>query len=203
MIENPGPKGETPRYLIASYFMCCNCCTSRKCTVNHLALFCIPSRCEQLIICPGTLGFVDTCDLEATPKTYEHAGLCAVNWDPSGRFVVSSAFASKNKDEPGYQVYSCQGDCVQKHTVPNMQMFSWRPRPPTLLPKATIDKWRTLFRIDKKEVAVTEADKTERAARVSMFEAYDRAQHMQDSDENLEMKRSKRVRISMLPLCSY
>ncbi|KAM0745762.1 translation initiation factor eIF-3b [Meredithblackwellia eburnea MCA 4105] len=67
--------------------------------------------------------------------TVEHYGLTDVEWDPSGRYVATSASIWMNSMESGFAIWDFKGAELQKHTVEKFKQLLWRPRPPTLLSK--------------------------------------------------------------------
>ncbi|RKP08839.1 eukaryotic translation initiation factor eIF2A-domain-containing protein [Thamnocephalis sphaerospora] len=85
-------------------------------------------------------------DLETTTKatvdpsasvqllaSQEHYGVTDLEWDPTGRYVVTSASSWRHTMENGYTLWDFRGEMLQKHTVDRFKQFIWRPRPKTLL----------------------------------------------------------------------
>lgn len=70
--------------------------------------------------------------------TKEHFMATDLEWDPSGRFVASWVSYWKHQMENGFMLWDFKGELVSKQSQPRFTHFSWRPRPPTLLPKAQI-----------------------------------------------------------------
>lgn len=96
--------------------------------------------------------------------TGDHYGVTDVEWDPSGRYVATSAsvwkhtvrfrscrgvqsltrrrtitdtdsFLSRTQLENGYCVWDFRGQEIEKHILDRFKQFLWRPRPRTLLTK--------------------------------------------------------------------
>ncbi|KAG8932068.1 Translation initiation factor 3 subunit b [Tulasnella sp. 419] len=67
--------------------------------------------------------------------TTEHYGVTDIEWDPSGRFVATSASAWRHSLENGYYIWDFRGQELQKHILDRFKQFLWRPRPRTLLSK--------------------------------------------------------------------
>ncbi|KAH7644441.1 translation initiation factor eIF-3b like protein [Dermatophagoides farinae] len=88
-----------------------------------------------------TLEFVDTSDFSRT-NTQEHFKLSDVEWDPTGRYVVTSVSYWTNKSDNAYWVWSFQGRLLRKQILERLCQFSWRPQPPTLLSEEKIKEIR-------------------------------------------------------------
>ncbi|XP_067006456.1 eukaryotic translation initiation factor 3 subunit B [Anabrus simplex] len=80
----------------------------------------------------GTLDFVDTNDFTIMNSS-EHYSACDVEWDPTGRYVVTSVSFWKVKVDTGYWLWSFQGKILKRFNIDTFCALSWRPRLPTLL----------------------------------------------------------------------
>jgi translation initiation factor 3 subunit B len=85
--------------------------------------------------------------------TADHYGVTDVEWDPSGRYLATSASAWTHtvrmqahsqsqiltchlpQLENGYAIWDFRGQEIVKHIRDRFKQFIWRPRPPTLLSK--------------------------------------------------------------------
>mmetsp|Transcript_39693 Transcript_39693/g.99965 ORF Transcript_39693/g.99965 Transcript_39693/m.99965 type:complete len:693 (-) Transcript_39693:106-2184(-) len=85
----------------------------------------------------GALEFINTSDGE-TLRQDEHSGCTDVEWDPTGRYVVSFVSAWRNKLETGFWVWTCQGKLLHKIMKDRFYQLLWRPRPPVMLTKEKI-----------------------------------------------------------------
>ncbi|KAG0253123.1 Translation initiation factor 3 subunit b [Mortierella polycephala] len=76
----------------------------------------------------------------------EHYGVTDIEWDPSGRFVVTSASVWRHTMENGYQIWDFKGQMLYKETLEKFKQLVWRPRPKTLLSKDQIKNIRKNLR---------------------------------------------------------
>ncbi|RXW24785.1 hypothetical protein EST38_g1094 [Candolleomyces aberdarensis] len=67
--------------------------------------------------------------------TADHYGVTDVEWDPSGRYLATSASAWTHTLENGYAIWDFRGQEIVKQIQDRFKQFIWRPRPPTLLGK--------------------------------------------------------------------
>lgn len=74
----------------------------------------------------------------STMSTGEHFMASELEWDPSGRYVVSSVSYWRHQNDTGYYVWSFQGKLLQRELRDKFYQLLWRPRPPTLLSKDQI-----------------------------------------------------------------
>ncbi|KAF8591896.1 translation initiation factor eIF-3b [Ramaria rubella] len=65
----------------------------------------------------------------------DHYGVTDVEWDPSGRYLATSASAWRHTLENGYAIWDFKGQELEKHILDRFKQFLWRPRPRTLLNK--------------------------------------------------------------------
>ncbi|KAJ7682801.1 eukaryotic translation initiation factor eIF2A-domain-containing protein [Mycena polygramma] len=65
----------------------------------------------------------------------DHYGVTDVDWDPSGRYLSTSASSWKHQLENGYNIWDFRGQEVEKNLQDQFKQFIWRPRPPSLLSK--------------------------------------------------------------------
>ncbi|KAF8922441.1 eukaryotic translation initiation factor eIF2A-domain-containing protein [Mucidula mucida] len=67
--------------------------------------------------------------------TSDHYGVTDVEWDPSGRYLATSASAWTHTLENGYAIWDFKGQELVKQIQDRFKQFIWRPRPRTLLSK--------------------------------------------------------------------
>ncbi|PPQ89380.1 hypothetical protein CVT25_002198 [Psilocybe cyanescens] len=65
----------------------------------------------------------------------DHYGVTDVEWDPSGRYLATSASAWTHTLENGYAIWDFRGQELVKQIQDRFKQFIWRPRPPSLLSK--------------------------------------------------------------------
>jgi len=80
----------------------------------------------------GQLEWWDVTRLEMI-GTDEHFMCTEVEWDPTGRYVVTYVSALKQSLENGYAIWTSSGRLLNKIAHPKLHQFAWRPRPPSLL----------------------------------------------------------------------
>ena len=78
------------------------------------------------------LEFVDANDFNVMAQQ-EHYQASDVEWDPTGRYVVTVCSFWKTKVDTGYCVWSFQGKILKRNTSGAFCQLLWRPRPPSLL----------------------------------------------------------------------
>eukprot|EP00094_Tigriopus_californicus_P003747 TCALIF_03606-PA protein Name:"Similar to Eif3b Eukaryotic translation initiation factor 3 subunit B (Mus musculus)" AED:0.03 eAED:0.03 QI:134/0.75/0.8/1/1/1/5/29/718 len=109
------------------------------------------SPCGQFIILAGlrnmsgVLEFVDTSDF-TTMNTGEHFMCTDVEWDPTGRYVMTGVSWWGHKVDNAYWLWSFQGKILKRCQLDKFCQFLWRPRPPTLLTKKDVKEIKKNFK---------------------------------------------------------
>ncbi|PCH40766.1 translation initiation factor eIF-3b [Wolfiporia cocos MD-104 SS10] len=67
--------------------------------------------------------------------TADHYAVTDAEWDPSGRYLATSASAWRHALENGYAIWDFRGQELEKHILDRFKQFLWRPRPRSLLTK--------------------------------------------------------------------
>ncbi|KAI6076501.1 Eukaryotic translation initiation factor 3 subunit B [Aix galericulata] len=80
----------------------------------------------------GALAFVDTSDCTMM-NIAEHYTASDVEWDPTGRYIVTSVSWWSHKVDNAYWLWTFQGRLLQKNNKDRFCQLLWRPRPATLL----------------------------------------------------------------------
>ncbi|XP_069124801.1 eukaryotic translation initiation factor 3 subunit B-like [Argopecten irradians] len=148
--------------------------TLERRTANHL--FWSPTG--QFIVLAGlrnmngVLEFVDASDVTVMAQT-EHFMATDVEWDPTGRYVVSAVSWWGHKVDNAFWIWSFQGRLLQKQPLDRFCQLLWRPRPASLLSSDAIKS------IKKNMKKYTE-----------QFEMIDRLRQSNVSTELLEKRRA-------------
>ncbi|KAL1116208.1 hypothetical protein AAG570_005703 [Ranatra chinensis] len=128
----------------------------------------------------GVLEFIDTADFTVM-NTTDHYGVSDVEWDPTGRYVVTAVSLWKFKEDTGYWIWTFQGRILSRNNMPKFCQLLWRPRPPTLLSveqqkeiKKNLKNYSAQFE-SKDRMRMTRASKEvveKRAATMKKFEEF-------------------------------
>ncbi|RLW01411.1 hypothetical protein DV515_00007854, partial [Chloebia gouldiae] len=96
----------------------------------------------------GALAFVDTSDCTMM-NIAEHYTASDVEWDPTGRYIVTSVSWWSHKVDNAYWLWTFQGRLLQKNNKDRFCQLLWRPRPATLLSedqiKELVERRRTMM----------------------------------------------------------
>lgn len=74
-------------------------------------------------------------DDQTVLSTITHFNATDMEWDPSGRFFLTSVSYWRVPTENGMCLWDLQGQQLFKKLIPRFKQVSWRPRPPSLLSK--------------------------------------------------------------------
>jgi len=97
----------------------------------------------------GELEFVDinkirtTNDESNTVKNIIHENMTDIEWDPSGRYLITATtqyLNSTSGDDTRYIVWSFQGEKLFEHKIKYFYQILWRPRPKKLFKITNKDK---------------------------------------------------------------
>jgi len=140
--------GESPRICASFYEL-------EKTTLGHANLLKTLEKktCNTISWCPagqfcvlaglrsmnGVFEFVDTADM-TTMNMGEHYMATDVEWDPTGRYLMTGVSWWAHKVDNGYFIWSFQGKILQRHPLDQFCNFSWRPRPESLLSEKELSK---------------------------------------------------------------
>jgi len=93
----------------------------------------------------GVLEFVDTQDMTVMTQT-EHFMATDVEWDPTGRYVVSAVSWWGHKVDNGYWLWNFQGVLQHKQPLEKFCQLQWRPRPPSLITETKVKEIKKNFK---------------------------------------------------------
>merc|ERR1712038_856083 len=80
----------------------------------------------------GVLEFIDTSDFTSM-NSGEHFMCTDIEWDPTGRYVMTGVSWWGHKVDNAYWVWSFQGKLLKRFQTDKFCQFLWRPRPPCFL----------------------------------------------------------------------
>jgi len=98
----------------------------------------------------GDLEFWDVDELQVM-ATGEHYMCTDLEWDPTGRYAISSVSGWRASSDVGYTIWTFNGQQLHRIPVPGFKQLLWRPRPPTLLSKEMQTKIKKNLREYSKE----------------------------------------------------
>jgi len=151
-------------------------------TANHLFW----SPAGQFIVLAGmrnmngVLEFIDTADFTVM-NTGEHFMCTDIEWDPTGRYVMTGVSWWGHKVDNAYWLWSFQGKILKRCQVDKFCQFLWRPRPPTLLSakqikeiKKNLKKYSAEFDLKDKFKSSTKSKEVleKRRTKFEEFQAY-------------------------------
>jgi translation initiation factor 3 subunit B len=80
----------------------------------------------------GILEYIDTADF-TTMNTGEHFMCTDIEWDPTGRYVMTGVSWWGHKVDNAYWMWSFQGKILKRYQTEQFCQLLWRPRPATPL----------------------------------------------------------------------
>lgn len=87
----------------------------------------------------GALEFIDTNDFTIMNST-DHYQMSDVEWDPTGRYVVTAVSSWKTSVDNGYWIWTFQGRILKRVNLNAFNQLLWRPRPASLLSSEQVKK---------------------------------------------------------------
>jgi translation initiation factor 3 subunit B len=154
-------------------------------TANHLFW----SPCGQFVVLAGlrnmngVLEFIDTSDF-TTMNSGEHFMATDIEWDPTGRYIMTAVSWWGHKVDNAYWIWSFQGKLLKRFQTEKFCQFLWRPRPPSFLNlkqikeiKRNLKKYSVDFDVvDKMKISeISKELLAKRKAKRAEFEGYRQA----------------------------
>lgn len=156
-------------------------------------------------------GQLEWLDIDAgeslTPGGTEHFQAGEVEWDPSGRFVITAATQPitqgkwKYTMDNGYNLWSMQGQLLSQVKIENCYQVMWRPRPTNLLTKEQVaaikaglkEKYWSKFEKEDDEIRKSQLSGAakERAELKASWKSWRQAKEKEFNEER-EMRRELR-----------
>jgi len=149
----------------------------------------------------GALEWIDVDGGESlTPQIQEHFKCTEVEWDPSGRFVITSATQPIDAAhwaatmDNGYNLWSMQGQLLVQCKIDQCYQVMWRPRPTGLLSKEQIAqikaelKEKYWHQFEKEDEAIRQSQLTGAAKEKAELKAAWKAYRQQKEKEIEEEK---------------
>lgn len=162
----------------------------------------------------GTFEFVDTNNDYLIMNSGDHFRASDVEWDPTGRYIVTGVSSWKVKEDNGYYLWSFQGRIIKRVMLKNFIQFLWRPRPPTLLSdehqkeiKKTLKKYYPQFE-SKDRMRMTRASKELLEKRAQLREQFmewrtKRIAEWEDQRSRRLELRNSRINFFSIILCMF
>ncbi|KAG8039174.1 hypothetical protein G9C98_003481 [Cotesia typhae] len=150
----------------------------------------------------GALEFIDTNDFTIMNST-DHYQTSDVEWDPTGRFVVTAVSNWKTNVDNGYWIWTFQGRILKRVNLNAFNQLLWRPRPPTLLTpeqikeiKKNLKKYSAQFE-SKDRMRLTKASKEQIEKRCALMKAFNEYREKRIDEWNSQKKRRMELRYNI------
>ncbi|KAI9014379.1 eukaryotic translation initiation factor eIF2A-domain-containing protein [Phycomyces nitens] len=96
-------------------------------------------------------------------STQEHYGVTDIEWDPTGRYVVTGSSMWRHTADHGFCLWDFKGQLLLKQNIEKFKQLLWRPRPKSLLSAEQKKKIRKNLRqyskvFDEQDLAAGDAN---------------------------------------------
>ncbi|XP_030839766.1 eukaryotic translation initiation factor 3 subunit B [Strongylocentrotus purpuratus] len=137
----------------------------------------------------GVFEFIDTGnDTITVMNSTEHFMATDVEWDPTGRYVITGVSWWSHKVDNAYWIWSFQGKLLQKCDRERFCQALWRPRPQTPLTEEKIKEIKKNMKSYSKIFEIQDAKKKSKASK-ELIER--RQQQMNDFKEIVERMKKR------------
>ncbi|XP_046491098.1 eukaryotic translation initiation factor 3 subunit B [Neodiprion pinetum] len=147
----------------------------------------------------GALEFIDTNDFTIM-NTTDHYQTSDVEWDPTGRYVVTGVSSWKTSVDNGYWIWSFQGRILKRVNLTAFNQLLWRPRPATLLTakqikeiQKNLKKYSAQFE-SKDRMRLTRASKELIEKRCTLMKEFEEYRSKRIEEWNSQKKRRLELR---------
>ena len=144
----------------------------------------------------GQLQFWDT-EENTLMASEEHYACTDLEWDPTGRFVISGVSGWHIQTDTGFMMWTCTGTLLTRQMIPGYKTFLWRPRPESLLSKEEKKAIRKNLKEYSREFDVEDAAESNRASqevidrRISQWSTWKTL--VQDWSQRYETEKKERI----------
>ncbi|KAL2917575.1 Translation initiation factor 3 subunit b [Polyrhizophydium stewartii] len=146
----------------------------------------------------GDLQFWDLDD-QSIMATGEHYTCTDIDWDPTGRYVVTSVSAWRAQSDTGFIMWTFTGQQLTKQNVLGFKQFVWRPRPPTLLTPAMQKKIRKNLKDYSKDFELQDAAETNKASQEVQEKRFSQIREwrdfLADNQAKYDQDRTERIKL--------
>jgi len=163
VIHGEGPRPDVSFYEVQEKKVAC-LGTLEKRQANHLfwspqGQFIVLAGLKQF---NGVLEFFNVSEME-TVANGEHFLCTDIEWDPTGRFVVTYVSHWRHQTENGYNLWSFYGKLLYNTSKEKFYQLYWRPRPQSLLSEEQEKEIRKNLQSISKKLAALDSKENEMA----------------------------------------
>ncbi|XP_071813465.1 eukaryotic translation initiation factor 3 subunit B-like [Apostichopus japonicus] len=133
----------------------------------------------------GYFEFIDTNDMTVM-NSREHFMATDVEWDPSGRYVVTGVSWWSHKVDNAFWVWNFQGKLLQKCAREKFCQLLWRPRPKSLLDKEQVKEIKKNMKVYTKQFELKDRQNLTKASKEQIEKRQKMLTDFQSLQEYLE-----------------
>ena len=132
--------------------------------INHVSWSPKGRFCVFVGLRQGNIQFWDA-EENVLLASEEHYSCTSVEWDPTGRYVVSCVSSWQTQTDTGIIMWNFTGSSISKQMIPGFKQFLWRPRPDSLLTEKEKKNIRKNLKEFSREFDVEDAADLTKASR--------------------------------------